>query len=708
MKKFLGVCSDIILVLVLVYVLAVVGFYGVNSIGSLKTTICISPSMHPTIMTNGLVVTDSSVPYEDIEVGDIIMIDEGYGRYVNHRVYQISYATGEKTMLTAGDNELNLVDPWSVKESDYIGEVVNYWNAPRFLFWVLQGDITEQVKGEITSVDYALILRTILLVLGFVLLVNFSLVCHTSKNIVCWMYVGFIKTKNKIKEAINMSEIWMETVHGRAKKNKTSFKGVVNGIILSGLVLATVVGSTTPAMAAEISIKDMVNNYDASVTQEFGVSIEQSIKEVTNTINAVFQMKNNGYVSDSQLRTLANQIYMLEKVMQGNHSKVNIESVKIVLNNAERAVAGLENKEAKNVEIAIAFARNSLGIEDTIVVTQSKTANSTLKSFSDVPRSHWAYDSIMAMAQRGMIAGTTTPVNGVGTFAPNATMTRAQFVTVITRYLYADDLKTAGKVEGVWYGANYNVAVDNGLIKETEFTMDSMDKPMTRQEMAMVLVRAMEQLGEKNGTLISTSKIPDYNKIGTYYRNYVQVAYSKGLICGTDSAGTFNPMGTLNRAQAATVLYRLVDVGTRAEVDLSTVTPKEEVQQTAGKQTFYEGQKHNKPQAGDVVIKADGTKVVIQYDSNGILRAEGCDIYTGVVLENGNVVRDGMVSYEDQRVFRKDSITGEMLSMGDWNKLRGELNPNGKYAGDYDGEIMNTWYKWNSAAGLWSWIGPVK
>jgi hypothetical protein len=46
--------------------------------------------------------------------------------------------------------------------------------------------------------------------------------------------------------------------------------------------------------------------------------------------------------------------------------------------------------------------------------------------------------------------------------------------------------------------------------------------------------------------------------------------------------------------------------------------------------------------------------------------------------------------------------------MGDWNKLRGELNPNGKYAGDYDGEIMNTWYKWNSAAGLWSWVGPTK
>lgn len=709
MKKFLGISSDIILGLVMVYVLAVAGFYCINSAGSLTTTVCISPSMEPQIMTNGFVVTNNSVPYADIEVGDIIMIDEGHGRYVNHRVRQISYATGEKTMLTKGDNPCNLTDPWAVKESDYIGQVVNYWNAPRFLFWVLQGDITEQVKGEITTVDYALIVRTIMLVLGALFLVNFSLIYHTGKSVWTWIYVGLRKMKNKIKEVISMSsEVWMERTHGRAKKNSTRFKGAVNGILLSSIVLAAVAGSTTPAMAAEMSIKDTVKSYEAGIVQEYGVSLEQSIKETVNSINMIYAMKTNNRISDSELRNLANLIYDLERAVNSNKTKENIENVKVILDKAEDAVVDIESPAANEVIVAVAFVRNSLGITDTIVVQQARAGNTALKSFSDVPRSHWAHTSIMEMAKRGMIAGTTTPVNGVGTFAPEATMTRAQFVTVVTRYMYGSELSNYANVGGVWYAGNYEIAVDKGLIKESEFSIESMDKPMTRQEMAMVLVRAMEQKGEENGTLISTSKIPDYNNIGTYYRNYVQIAYSKGLICGTDSAGTFNPMGTLNRAQAATVLYRLVDANTRAEVDLSTPVVKEEVQQTAGKQTFYEGQKHNKPQAGDICVRKDGTKVVVKYDENGILRAEGCDIYTGVVLDNGTVVKDGIVSYEDQRVFRKDSITGEMLSMGDWNKLRGELNPNGKYAGDYDGEIMNTWYKWNSAAGLWSWIGPVK
>ena len=57
---------------------------------------------------------------------------------------------------------------------------------------------------------------------------------------------------------------------------------------------------------------------------------------------------------------------------------------------------------------------------------------------------------------------------------------------------------------------------------------------------------------------MASSKIPDYNKISTQYKDSVVKAYSMGLIAGTDSKGTFNPYGTLNRAQASTVIYRLI------------------------------------------------------------------------------------------------------------------------------------------------------
>lgn len=65
--------------------------------------------------------------------------------------------------------------------------------------------------------------------------------------------------------------------------------------------------------------------------------------------------------------------------------------------------------------------------------TISEETTADLSSFSDVPSTHWAYKNIMAMTSKGLFSGTTTPVNGVGTFAPDKTMTRAEFVTVVMR-----------------------------------------------------------------------------------------------------------------------------------------------------------------------------------------------------------------------------------------------------------------------------------
>ncbi|MBE6030351.1 MAG: S-layer homology domain-containing protein [Clostridiales bacterium] len=204
---------------------------------------------------------------------------------------------------------------------------------------------------------------------------------------------------------------------------------------------------------------------------------------------------------------------------------------------------------------------------------QSATSNSVIKSFSDVSAKHWAYSAVMNMVKKGMLEGTTKPVNGVGTFSPDKTMNRAEFVTVVVRYLYADEVSQQPKGD-YWYSPYYNVAVDNGLIKTNEFSEASMKQPMNRQEMSMVVVRAMQAAGEDAPEMIDKDRIPDYASVGTYYKNYVRQAYQAGMIAGVDKAGTFNPLGTLTRAQAATVLNRLVDASTR--VDIKDVIIEEE------------------------------------------------------------------------------------------------------------------------------------
>lgn len=180
-------------------------------------------------------------------------------------------------------------------------------------------------------------------------------------------------------------------------------------------------------------------------------------------------------------------------------------------------------------------------------------------TFSDVPSNHWAAQPIMEMTEQGLFSGTTAPVNGVGTFAPDATMTRGAFLTVLTRWLFGDELDTMSAVPGApWWQNNYTLALQNGLLKDKELGGD-LDKAMSRQEMAVVLARAAQGLGLEPDTLVSESAIPDWYSIGEGYREGVRFSYSMGFIGGTDSNGTFNPNGTLTRAQAATVVYRLLE-----------------------------------------------------------------------------------------------------------------------------------------------------
>ena len=505
----------------------------------------------------------------------------------------------------------------------------------------------------------------------------------------------------------NEKEIWMETTHGRKSKCKTEFKAVVNKVLVSTLILTTILGTATPAFAASVPNTTPTNQAAVTQTYEYGVSVQNAISSIKNTIQAINSLKAKGMVTDYILSDLATQLYNLDKAVQANGGKVTAD-VKAVIQSAETAIQGLSN--ADKVQVAIAVVKADLGIADSVTVQNKQAA---LKSFSDVPSSHWAYTPIMKMVAQGLFAGTTQPdANGVGTFAPNAPMTRAQFVTVVTRYLYNNELKAmADDYQGsqYWFEANYDVAVDHGIIKESEFKKSDMNVAMSRQEMAMVLVRAADELGENAEKLIHTSKIADYDTIGGYYKDYVRECYSMGMICGTDAKGTFNPNGTLNRAQAATVLYRLVDASSRQQVDLST--PQAQIQQTAGAITIKEGQQSSRPaKAGDTYIKADGSSVVLKVGEGGVLGA-GQGVAPDYNLEGQWTSKGSRYNYNASEMGKlTDSLgnglqnqkylvnktTGEGHWAQEWRALE-EIHTAPFEDGTYQGQVSTDPYK------LWVW-----
>ena len=199
--------------------------------------------------------------------------------------------------------------------------------------------------------------------------------------------------------------------------------------------------------------------------------------------------------------------------------------------------------------------------------------------FTDVPTSHWAYTQIERAYSDGVIAGTAdNAANYTGVFSPSGTLTEAQFVTIMTRAFFNDELEAAKKAVGSnakWYAAAQKVAEDKHLLT---FVQGKMDAPITRYDMAAIMTNIMDAkefsgrpgLAETEATF---DKIADFKSIPNSYQISVASVFAMGLITGTDSKGTFSGASYMNRAQAAVVYGRMKDAFLNAGDSTTTTKP---------------------------------------------------------------------------------------------------------------------------------------
>lgn len=218
-------------------------------------------------------------------------------------------------------------------------------------------------------------------------------------------------------------------------------------------------------------------------------------------------------------------------------------------------------------QVIVTNGTNFAGAKQEAPVEPPKVETPTLKCFSDVASNRWSYKNIMLCVQHGAIAGTKTPdANGVGEFNPTGTVTVGQFITVLTRLVAPDLIQgSAGQGEH-WATPNYWAAVNSGMIRQTDFTLAELNNPISREDMAFLLVKAAELNGETlEAHPKAASVIKDYNKISPNRKGYVTQCYSNGLIAGY-SDGSFGYADTMTREQMATVVCRLMEYQPRSEV----------------------------------------------------------------------------------------------------------------------------------------------
>lgn len=196
------------------------------------------------------------------------------------------------------------------------------------------------------------------------------------------------------------------------------------------------------------------------------------------------------------------------------------------------------------------------------LVSMPADTNTKSKSFSDVPANHWAKQYVQELRNRGITDGIGNNMFGMG-----KTISRYEFVTFLVRLMkwklvnqpnptFSDATDTTA-----WYYAPLETAVSQGLLISVGSEFDKNadvskrafggNYPITRQEMAIMIVRALGY-GQIAAKLDFETVFTDVEK----FKGYINVAKDLGIINGTGPT-TFAPRETAKREEAAAMMIRM-------------------------------------------------------------------------------------------------------------------------------------------------------
>ena len=177
------------------------------------------------------------------------------------------------------------------------------------------------------------------------------------------------------------------------------------------------------------------------------------------------------------------------------------------------------------------------------------------KMFTDVSHS-WADDGIQYCVTHQLMSGI-----GNDLFGPKLTTTRAQIVQIL--YNLEGEPKVSGTTPFTdltqdWYQDAILWAYQTGVVAGTSSTTFEPDRPVTREQIAVILMEYMTRVLklERTWTPADLSIFPDADSVSDWAKDAMADAVGLGLISGASNGGQtlLEPQGSATREQVATIL----------------------------------------------------------------------------------------------------------------------------------------------------------
>ena len=174
--------------------------------------------------------------------------------------------------------------------------------------------------------------------------------------------------------------------------------------------------------------------------------------------------------------------------------------------------------------------------------------------FRDLMGYGWAEEAISALAERGILTG-----DGDGLFRPQDSISREEFAAVLVKAFGIEAEKTESKFSDVpgnsWCASYVETAAEAGIVRGIGEGRFGMGEPITRQDMAVMLFRAVQKTNLTGGETKLT--FADAEEIAPYAAEAVTQLSGTGVFGGKEN-GRFAPLDFTTRAEAAVVIFRIL------------------------------------------------------------------------------------------------------------------------------------------------------
>lgn len=190
--------------------------------------------------------------------------------------------------------------------------------------------------------------------------------------------------------------------------------------------------------------------------------------------------------------------------------------------------------------------------------SEAKTEPILKNIFDDLAGFEWAEQSIVYLAEKRIITGKETDK-----FCPADYVTREEFAAMLVRAFASDaEISTVSfndiEKDG-WYIESLGKAISAGIVNGNEDGSFGIDEKITRQDMMVMLKRAIDYSGILLEAELEEVAFNDDVEIADYAKDAVYTLKNARIVNGVTS-DTFAPLQSATRAEAAKVIFGVLNV----------------------------------------------------------------------------------------------------------------------------------------------------